>query len=347
MPMFANFPITTYNFGEETSNVLFDNITTYIDLVDEFKDDLSYYSEYFIQDGERPDILSYKLYGTTEYYYLFYLLNDKLRVSGWPLDESELIEKANEFYPHKAIQTDNNIAVGMYKGDWVASSDYNTVEYPSFKGKIIEKNLMLGQLIVEPATEIRDINITNPGSGYTSPPTVTITGGNGEGATAIATIANGSVTAVTITNRGTDYTSIPTITLSSPQVGANTATADALISSTTINAGDRLYSDPGEDNIDNWNQVPSSIPNFRVVGVKDQTLGIHHYENADGEWIDLDVLNTGGVNISQFVGDTTGAGGVTYRQQLRKENDELRQINVFLPRIARQLHLQFNKLLRV
>jgi len=61
----------------------------------------------------------------------------------------------------------------------------------------------------------------------------------------------------------------------------------------------------------------------------------------------LDVLNTGGVNISQFVGDTTGAGGVTYRQQLRKENDELRQINVFLPRIARQLHLQFNKLLRV
>jgi hypothetical protein len=47
--------------------------------------------------------------------------------------------------------------------------------------------------------------ITNPGSGYTSPPTVTINGGGGTGATATATISGGMVTGITITNGGTGY----------------------------------------------------------------------------------------------------------------------------------------------
>lgn len=346
MTMFANFPIVNYNFGGLNVNSLFDNISTSVDLVNRFKDNLNLYTEYFIKDGERPDILSSTFYGTVEYYYLFYLLNEKLRVKGWPLDESELIEKAGLYYPHKAIQTTDPMTVGFYKGDLVATSDYATLEYPTFKGKIIEKNLMLGQLIVEPVTEIRDIEIDNPGSGYTNPPTVTITGGNGYGATAIATIYQGRVTAVSIQNRGTGYTTIPTITLSAPEEGADTATAEALISSVSINEGDRIYSDPGEDVIENWNQVPVTIPNVRVDGLKNQTYGIHHYENANGEWIDLDVLTNGGVNIDQFVGDTTGSGGVTYLENLRAENDALRQIKVFTPKVARQLHIEFNRLLR-
>lgn len=47
--------------------------------------------------------------------------------------------------------------------------------------------------------------IVNGGSGYTSAPTVLIYGGNGTGATATATITNGSVTDLQITNPGTGY----------------------------------------------------------------------------------------------------------------------------------------------
>jgi autotransporter-associated beta strand protein len=46
-------------------------------------------------------------------------------------------------------------------------------------------------------------SVTSPGSGYTSAPTVTITGGGGTGATATATVVGGVVTGVTITNAGT------------------------------------------------------------------------------------------------------------------------------------------------
>lgn len=60
--------------------------------------------------------------------------------------------------------------------------------------------------------EIKNILITNAGSGYSSAPTVTITG-DGTGATATATVSAGNITAVTITNEGSGYTQA-TITLS-------------------------------------------------------------------------------------------------------------------------------------
>ena len=47
----------------------------------------------------------------------------------------------------------------------------------------------------------------------TSLPTVTITGGGGTGATAIAVTSGGSLIAVNVANPGTDYTSTPTVTI--------------------------------------------------------------------------------------------------------------------------------------
>jgi hypothetical protein len=52
---------------------------------------------------------------------------------------------------------------------------------------------------------ISSIEITNSGTGYTSAPTITITG-DGIGATAQARIVNGSIQSIQITNRGIDYT---------------------------------------------------------------------------------------------------------------------------------------------
>ena len=54
-------------------------------------------------------------------------------------------------------------------------------------------------------TGISNIEVTNPGSGYLSAPTVTITG-DGTGATAEATIVNGAIQSISVTNRGIDYT---------------------------------------------------------------------------------------------------------------------------------------------
>jgi len=60
---------------------------------------------------------------------------------------------------------------------------------------------------------VESITITDAGSGYTSIPTITISGGGGTGATATAAIFNGSIQTITVTNIGSGYTSTPTVTV--------------------------------------------------------------------------------------------------------------------------------------
>lgn len=62
---------------------------------------------------------------------------------------------------------------------------------------------------------VKTINITNPGTGYTFPPSVLINGGGGTGATAVAVLGTGpninKIVRIDVTNGGTNYTSTPTI----------------------------------------------------------------------------------------------------------------------------------------
>jgi hypothetical protein len=72
------------------------------------------------------------------------------------------------------------------------------------------------------------LSLTAAGSGYTSAPTVSITGGGGSGATAIATVSAGVVTALTLTAPGTGYTSWPSVAITGG--GGSGATGQANLS---------------------------------------------------------------------------------------------------------------------
>jgi FtsP/CotA-like multicopper oxidase with cupredoxin domain len=61
---------------------------------------------------------------------------------------------------------------------------------------------------------VTSIAITNGGSGYTSAPSVQLSGGGGTGASAVAAIAAGVVTTVTVLNGGSDYTTAPAVEFS-------------------------------------------------------------------------------------------------------------------------------------
>jgi hypothetical protein len=69
---------------------------------------------------------------------------------------------------------------------------------------------------------VTELLIENPGSGYTVPPIITISGGGGSGATAIAEINLdfGTVTNIIITNPGSGYTTTPTVTINGNGIGA-------------------------------------------------------------------------------------------------------------------------------
>ena len=86
------------------------------------------------------------------------------------------------------------------------------------------------------------ITITNPGSGYTSPPVVSLSGGGGSGALATATLT-GVVAGVIITDFGSGYTSAPTVTFSGGGGSGATGTAaiNNVVGSVTLTNGGGGY----------------------------------------------------------------------------------------------------------
>ena len=96
---------------------------------------------------------------------------------------------------------------------------------------------------------VNNITVTGSGAGYTSAPTVTLSGG-GSGtkfvpATAIAVLnSNGLVTAIQITNPGSGYTTAPTVTISSPPQG-QFLKVTATTNNTSLIASERVvYTNP-------------------------------------------------------------------------------------------------------
>jgi hypothetical protein len=79
---------------------------------------------------------------------------------------------------------------------------------------------------------VREVQVINPGSGYTTVPTITFSGGGGSGAIAVPKMneTDGSVLYVTVTNAGDDYTSTPTVTF-----------GDEWEASTSYDVGDQIY----------------------------------------------------------------------------------------------------------
>jgi len=222
MAYFRNFPLIPYFFGNEISATQFQNLTSYIDLIDQVADDASFYEKYEIKDGERPDALSYKLYGTSEYYWMFYLLNENIRRQGWPLTLQELQTKSREYYPNKVITTSDPMHDRMYKGDIVIQGSLSN---PSSIGVILEKNLDLGQLVVKPIIEVRSVRVDNGGAGYTQIPSISIFDEHGDrheeaivSAIASAQISSGEVSEITIISGGSGYDHAPTVTISKPSV---------------------------------------------------------------------------------------------------------------------------------
>ena len=89
MKYFKDFQDIFYNFGNEARPTLVQNISRYVDVIDQIKDDISFLTFYNIQEGYRPDQVSVQLYDTPLYYWTFYLLNDNIRQQGWPLTNIE------------------------------------------------------------------------------------------------------------------------------------------------------------------------------------------------------------------------------------------------------------------
>lgn len=143
MSYFKYFPrVSDYQFGNEKSKTAFQNLSVYVDIIDQIKDNISFYRKYTIIDGERPDHVSTKLYGDPKYYWTFFLLNDHLRESGWPLPNRLLTEEIARRYPNTTITTRELFADKFKVGQIISGVTSGAT------GTIIRRRLDFGQIIV-------------------------------------------------------------------------------------------------------------------------------------------------------------------------------------------------------
>ena len=143
MNYFKHFPRVFYSFGDTEIKDVFENLTLYSDVVDQVKDNIAVYTEYYIQPDERPDQASFKIYDTTDYHWTFYLMNPKLREQGWPISNAKLFTLAQERYNAKVITTLNNISQIMKVGRTIRGLTSGA------EGVITHRNLELGQIWIK------------------------------------------------------------------------------------------------------------------------------------------------------------------------------------------------------
>jgi hypothetical protein len=97
---------------------------------------------------------------------------------------------------HRSGQVANGTATLLYVGTRATGT-------PVVSGGVITSIALNGS--------VYEINMSNGGSGYTSAPTVTVSGGGGSGFVGAATMRGTSVAKVTVSDAGSAYTSVPTV----------------------------------------------------------------------------------------------------------------------------------------
>ena len=79
MSFFQQFPKIDYDLQETNQFSKRFDIFRHVDVSTAQSDEFTSYLYYQVKDGERPDIVSYKLYNTPDYYWTFFVINDFLQ----------------------------------------------------------------------------------------------------------------------------------------------------------------------------------------------------------------------------------------------------------------------------
>lgn len=143
MPYFKNVKFVPYQFGTSTEKALHQNLTAYVDIVDQVRDQISFYQKYTILDGDRPDNLSFKLYKNTKYYWTFYIMNDKLRLQGWPLTNQKIYELVKKERANTVLTTRDIITAKFNIGSTVTGITSGA------SGIVLKRRVDLGQIIIK------------------------------------------------------------------------------------------------------------------------------------------------------------------------------------------------------
>ena len=167
---------------------------------------------------------------------------------------------------------------------------------------------------------VSDIKVTNGGSGYTFPPLVTVDDPTGPGLAipvqATATIENGSVTEILVFGGGAQFETVPNVTLSPPDVGINTATAQAEVEAIYYGVFEATEPVAGVSTISLIQNLNNDVSIGTTVFFARQSFQIvssHSFQYIGaGNTIDTAYPSRGGVTIQENEVIKLDGGEVTY-----------------------------------
>lgn len=105
MKYFRFFPKLDYDLDDNGQTKQVVDLFRFSKIITGIEDNITFYRNYYIQDGERPDHVSYKLYQTVDYYWTFFVANPELKsiYEDWPRSQEELEHMLNDKYPNYVL----------------------------------------------------------------------------------------------------------------------------------------------------------------------------------------------------------------------------------------------------
>lgn len=122
MPKYFNyFPKTIYTLDDNNKNIqTLTNITTKFSFEDSFKNNSVLYYEYAVTDGETPEMIAHKVYGSSEKHWIILALNDIYNpIHDWPMEQRSLINYIDLTYEAQA-----DTANGETGLEWAQTNNY-------------------------------------------------------------------------------------------------------------------------------------------------------------------------------------------------------------------------------
>lgn len=165
MAFFKQFPTQSYDFNMDgvLQNVV--DIYRSVRVEGSSMDNAATYNNVQIRNGERPDRMSYRLYGTSDYYWTFFIINDHLHdgMSVWPMSQEDLHEYLNIEFSGYAISTfprtsfNTDLGLRSFQNTIVNQFELNEQVLGSQSGAratVVKRDLDLNQIIVKQNTAL-------------------------------------------------------------------------------------------------------------------------------------------------------------------------------------------------